>query len=313
MFDLIIIGGGPAGVSAGIYAARKKMKTLLVTDSFGGQSVVSSDIRNWTGTISMAGLNFATALEAHLRAQEDIEIKTPGTVAAVKAFSGGFEVLTDKGNTYQSKTLIVASGGRRRRLNIPGEDKFAGKGVAYCATCDAPLFRSMIVAVVGGGNAGLEAVVDLLPYAAKTYLLEHGPALTGDPLTQLEVKRSPLVTIITDAKAVAITGDEQVAGLKYLDGITKKEKLLEVNGVFVEIGSLPNSEMVKGLVETNKHGEILIDHKTCATSKPGIWAAGDVTDIPFKQNNISAGDGVKAALAAYAYLLMEQKQARGRA
>jgi alkyl hydroperoxide reductase subunit F len=313
MFDLIIIGGGPAGVSAGIYAARKKMKTLLITDSFGGQSVVSSDIRNWIGTLSMAGLNFATALEAHLRAQEDIEIKTPETVAAVKAFSGGFEVLTDKGNTYQSKTLIVASGGRRRRLNIPGEDKFAGKGVAYCATCDAPLFRSKVVTVVGGGNAGLEAVVDLLPYAAKIYLLEHGRALTGDPLTQLEVRRSPLVTIITHAKAVEITGDEQVVGLKYLDGITKKEKLLEVNGVFVEIGSLPNSEMVKGLVETNKYGEILIDHKNCATSKPGIWAAGDVTDIPFKQNNISAGDGVKAALAAYAYLLEEQKQAPGRA
>jgi alkyl hydroperoxide reductase subunit F len=178
--------------------------------------------------------------------------------------------------------------------------------VAYCATCDAPLFRSKIVTVVGGGNAGLEAVVDLLPYAAKIYLLEHGPALKGDPLTQLGIKRSPLVTIITHAKTLAITGDEQVAGLKYLDGMTHQEKLLEVNGVFVEIGSLPNSEMVKGLVETNKYGEILIDHKTCATSKPGIWAAGDVTDIPYKQNNISTGDGVKAALAAYAYLLEER-------
>ncbi len=308
MYDLIIIGGGPAGAAAGVYAARKKLKTLIITESWGGQSMVSSSIENWIGTVSISGFELAQALERHVRAQEGIEIAPPDKVSEVGEIPGGYEVKTEKGTVYQTKTLIVASGGRRRRLGVPGEDKFDGRGVAYCSTCDAPLFKGKDVAVVGGGNAGLEAVVDLFPYASKIYLINRGPELSGDPLTQEEVKKSPKVTVISNAETQEIFGDQFVTGLKYLDKQDSQVKELALGGVFVEIGSVPNSEFVKNLVETNKAGEIVIDHKTGAASRPGIFAAGDVTDEIYKQNNISAGDAVAAALSAYNYLLNIKKQ-----
>lgn len=306
MYDTIIIGGGPAGCAAGIYAARKKLKALLIAEVFGGQSIVSDDIQNWVGAKSISGFDLAKNLEEHVRAhQEDIEIKTGEKAAAVKPIEGGFEVISDKGATYQTKTILVASGGRRRKLGIPGEEEFNGKGVAYCSTCDAPLFKGKTVAVVGGGNAGLEAVVDLLPYAKNIYLLEYGTQLKGDPITQAEIRKSPLVTIITNAETKEIIGDKFITGVKYIDRVTNEEKILETGGLFVEIGSVPNSEMVNGLVDMNPTGEIIVDHRHSSSSRPGIWAAGDVTDDPYKQNNISAGDAVKAALSIYAYL---QKQ-----
>ncbi len=308
MYDLIIIGGGPAGAAAGVYAARKKLKTLLITESFGGQSVVSAGIENWIGIKSISGFELAKAFEEHIRAQEGIEIVSPDKVLEAKEISGGYEVKTEKGMSYQTKTLIITSGGRRRRLGIPGEDKFDGRGVAYCSTCDAPIFKDKDVAVVGGGNAGLEAVVDLFPYAAKIYLINRGPELSGDPLTQGEVKKSPKVTVISNAQTQEILGDQFVSGLKYLDKTDNQIKKLAVGGVFVEIGSVPNSEFMKNLVEMNKAGEIIVDHKTGATNRPGIFAAGDVTDELYKQNNISAGDGVAAALSAYNYLLNIKKQ-----
>ncbi|TSC70300.1 MAG: alkyl hydroperoxide reductase subunit F, partial [Parcubacteria group bacterium Gr01-1014_70] len=194
-------------------------------------------------------------------------------------------------------------GARRRTLNIPGEETYNGKGVAYCSTCDAPLFSGRDVAVVGGGNAGLEAVVDLVPYASKIYLLEYSDALKGDPVTQGEIKKSEKVEIVFNAETKEVKGEQFVTGLVYKDRKLDEEKMLAVQGVFVEIGSVPNSEFVKDLVELNKAGEILIDHKTAATSCEGLFAAGDVTDEMYKQNNISAGDGVKAALSAYQYLL----------
>ncbi|MBI1755172.1 FAD-dependent oxidoreductase [Candidatus Azambacteria bacterium] len=307
MYDIVIIGGGPAGCAAGVYAARKKLKALLLTETFGGQSIVSDDIQNWVGAKSISGFDLAKNLEEHVRAQEGIEIKVPEKGAAVKEIKGWFEVTSDKGATYQTKTVLIASGGRRRKLGVPGEEKFNGKGVAYCSTCDAPLFKGKTVVVVGGGNAGLEAAVDLLPYAAKIYLLEFGSALKGDPVTQAELKKSPMVTIITNAQTKEVMGDKFVSGLKYSDRSTNEEKTLEVGGIFVEIGSIPNSEMVKGLVEMNPIGEILVDHKHSSTSKVGIWAAGDVTDDPYKQNNISAGDAVKATLSIYNYLLKTKK------
>lgn len=310
IYDLIIIGGGPAAIAAGIYAGRKKLKTLLITESIGGQSIVSDDIRNWIGMVSVSGMDLAKSLEAHLRAQEDVEIKLPEKVVSVKEILGmvsSWEVSTDKNNSYQGKTLIVASGGRRRRLGIPGEDKFDGKGVAYCSICDAPLFKGKDVAVVGGGNAGLEAAIDLLLYASKIYILEYSSALKGDQITQDELRKSPLVTIIPDAQTKEIIGEKFVGGIKYIDRLSNEEKTLEVGGVFVEIGSMPNSEMVKGLAEINKNGEIVVDPKTSASSRSGIWAAGDVTDCLFKQNNIAVGDGIKAALSAHAYILQKDK------
>ena len=310
LYDVIIIGGGPAGAAAAIYAARKKIRTLLITDSFGGQSVVSDDIQNWIGEPHISGFDLAQKLEAHVRAFPDtVEIKMPERVTEVKVISNGFEIHTDKKNIYETKTIILAAGARRRKLGVPGEEKFNGKGVAYCSTCDAPLFSGKKVAVVGGGNAGLEAVVDLFPYASEVYLLHRGEALKGDPAEQEEMKKNPkLKQIILNAETQEIIGDRFVSGLKYKNIKTGEEKSLQVDGVFVEIGSVPNSEIVKGLAELDKWGQIIIDSKHASTSHPGIFAAGDITDDPYKQNNISAGDAVKAALAAYSYLLKREKQ-----
>ncbi len=308
MYDVVIIGGGPGGVAAGVYVARKKLKTVLITESFGGQSLVSDSIENWIGTKAISGLELAQALEAHLRAQEEIEIVISERVVRVDEITGGFEIQTDKEHRYQSKTIILTSGGRRRRLKIPGEDKFEGKGVVFCSTCDAPLFRNKTVAVVGGGNAGLEAVVDLFPYATKIYLIVRSDRIKGDPGTFEEVQKSPKVTILYNALSQEILGEKLVTGLRYLDSASNENKEIVVNGVFVEIGSIPNSEMMKGVVVMNEMNEVVIDHKTCTTSKQGIFAAGDVTDEIYKQNNISVGDAVKAALSAYGYILKLNKQ-----
>ena len=316
-YDLIIIGGGPAGAAAGVYAGRKKMNALLITESFGGQSVVSDSIENWIGVKKISGFELSKMLEGHVRAFSNVEIKMPEKAVSVKEIPGGFsaqggpasgwEVTTNKG-AYQAKTLIVASGSRRRRLNIPGEDKFDGKGVSFCSTCDAPLFGGKEVAVIGGGNAGLEAAIDLLAYASKIYIINRGPELTGDPVTQEEVKKSPKVVIMNNAQTQEILGEKFVSGLKYLDKTDNQIKELPVGGIFVEIGSVPNSEIVKDMVETDKAGEIIVDRRTMAASKPGIFAAGDVTDEIYKQNNISVGDAVIAALSAYDYLLNIKKQ-----
>src|SRR3989338_6802617 len=317
LYDIIIIGGGPAGCAAAVYVARKRLKTILITESFGGQSIVSDDIQNWIGEPHISGFDLAKKFEAHFRAFSDmVDIKIPERVTEIKSIKCDsesricdFEVTTDKGNKYEGKSIILTAGARRRKLNIPGEEKFEGKGVAYCSTCDAPLFSGKKVAVVGGGNAGLEAVQDLIAYASEIFLLEFGEAPKGDPVTLEEIKKSPkLKEIIVNAQTLEVLGDKFVTGLKYKDRKTNEEKILEVGGVFVEIGSVPNSEMVKELVDLDKYGQVIIDSKHASTSKPGIFAAGDITDDPYKQNNISAGDAVKAALAAYAYLLRRDKQ-----
>lgn len=316
MYDIIIIGGGPAGCAAAVYTARKQLKTLLIAESFGGQSIVSDDIQNWIGEPHISGFDLAEKLEKHVRAFPDmVEIKSGIKAAKVEAVNCAgdtkvcdFKVTDEKGESYVSKAVILAAGARRRKLGIPGEDTFNGKGVAYCSTCDAPLFRDKKVAVVGGGNAGLEAVQDLLAYASEIYLLEFGTVLKGDVITQQEIKKSSkLKEIIFNAQTVEVMGDKFMTALKYKDRMTGEEKVLEVSGLFVEIGSVPNSEMVKGLVDLDKFGQVVIDSKHASTSHPGIFAAGDITDDPYKQNNISAGDAVKAALAAYNYLLKRGK------
>ncbi len=330
LYDVIIIGGGPAGAAAAVYSARKQMRTLLITESFGGQSIVSDDIQNWIGEPHISGFDLAQKMESHVRAYADIvEIKMPEQVSGIKSIkcilpdpSAGeagricdFEVSTKGGDAYEGKALILAMGARRRRLGVPGEEKFNGKGVAYCSTCDAPLFSGKRVAVIGGGNAGLEAVVDLFPYASEIYLLHRGDALKGDPVEQEELRKNPkLKKIILNAEPVEIAGGDIaspaggfVSGLKYKDIKTGELNSLPVEGVFVEVGSVPNSETAKELVDIDQWGQIKIDAKHASTSHPGIFAAGDITDDPYKQNNISAGDGVRAALAAYNYILKRQK------
>src|SRR3989344_300262 len=316
VFDVVIIGGGPAGCAAAVYVARKELKTLLLTDYFGGQSIISGNIHNWIGEMEISGIDLAKKLEAQVRAYSKVVEVVLEKAVSVKNISTtnknrfcDFEVRTGK-DLYIGKTVIVASGARRRKLGILGEDKLIGKGVAYCSTCDAPLFVGKKVVVVGGGNAGLEAAADLFPYASEVYLIHRGDALKGDPVEQEKIKNNPkLKEIILNTEIAEIVGDSFVSGIKYKNSKTGEEQILPVEEVFVEIGSEPNSEIVKDLVDLDKWGQVIIDAKHATTSHPGIFAAGDVTDDPYKQNNISAGDAVKATLAAYAYLLNREKQA----
>ena len=297
-YQVVIIGGGPAGVAAGVYAARKQLRTAVVADSFGGQSAVSADIHNWIGTPSISGSQLADDLKAHLVAYPDVAIFET-RVTAIEDKGDAFALTLSDGKTVQGERIILASGARRRRLGIPGEDQFEGRGVAYCATCDAPLFRNLEVAVVGGGNAGLEAVVDLIPYAAKIHLLDRSGELKGDPATQATALASDKVSHIPNVTTLAVVGEKMVSGLTYKDNVSGEEKTLPVNGVFVEIGSIPNSDIVQGLVTLNAVNEVVTDPVTQRTSHPRIWAAGDITDGRHKQNNIAAGDAIKALLDLY--------------
>lgn len=308
LYDTIIIGAGPAGAAAAVYAARKRLRTLLITPDFGGQSLVSDSIENWIGEISITGRELAEKLRKHVEAQKDVEIKLEEKVTAVSQGPGCiFEVKTDKDRAYQTKTVIVASGGRHKRLKVPGEERLEGRGVAYCSTCDAPFFQDQDVAVVGGGNSALETVIDLAPYARQICLLIRGDQLKGDPAMQEKVTKLSQLQIVDQAEVQEILGDQGVERLRYKDQKTGETQELDVRGVFVAIGSAPNSDFVQSLVDTNQAGEIQVDHKTSQTSKKGIFAAGDVTNDPFKQNNISAGDGVRAALSAYHYILDIQR------
>ena len=311
-YELIIIGGGPSGAAAAVYAARKKIKFLLITESWGGQSLVSADIQNWIGTKSVSGGDLAKMFEEHAKAQADAAFLDFEKVATVVPKDGGFTVTTESGKSFETKYVLACSGSVRRKLGVPGEKEFDGRGVAYCATCDAPLFSGKDVAVVGGGNAGPASAIDLLPYAKKIYLLVYNDKPKGDPITLEHLLREPKFQMITLAQTKEIVGYKFVTGLTYVDTVTKEEKKLDVGGVFVEIGLIPNAAFLGDLVAKNAIGEVVVDHKTQASSKPGIWAAGDVSDVLYKQNNISAGDAVKAVLNIYDTLNKEKAAASGK-
>ncbi len=301
MYELTIIGGGPAGVAAGVYAGRKKMKTAIVTDMFGGQSVVSNEIQNFIGYVAISGVELAGKMEEQLRAQE-IDVMDGDRVARVEDKGDFLLITTEGGKSIESKFVLMTSGSARRKLGVPGEKEFDGKGVAYCATCDAPLFKDKRVIVVGGGNAGLESVVDLIPYASEIFLFEYKDTVKGDAVTLERIQKESKVKIFTHTQLLEIKGDTFVRSVKYKDIKTNEEKEMDVDGVFVEIGWIPNSRLVKELVSVNELGEIVVDHKTQKTSHPRIWAAGDVADVLYKQNNISMGDAVKAVLNIYEHL-----------
>ncbi|MFA5098788.1 MAG: FAD-dependent oxidoreductase [Candidatus Paceibacterota bacterium] len=306
MYELIIVGGGPAAISAGIVAARKKIKTLVIADSFGGQWIMAGDIQNFIGTKSVSGFNLAKNLESHLRDQEELEIKQIA-VSKITKKDGGFSVETDKGEVFGSKTVLVASGSGHRKLNVPGEKELEGRGVFYCATCDAPLMKNKAVAVVGGGNSAFESAISLLEYASKVYILDRSKILKADEVNQEKVRNSGKAEIITGISITEILGDKAVSGLKYQSCEGGEMKELAVEGIFISISRMANNEIVSGLVETNQVGEIIVDPKTQRTSVDGIWAAGDVTDVLYKQGNIAMGDGMKAALNIYSYLRIENK------
>ncbi len=302
MYDLTIIGGGPAGVAAGVYAARKRLKTLVIAKEFGGQSNVSENIQNWIGTPSISGIDLAKNLKAHLEAYkgEWLDIHEGEWVEAVTKNSAGasgdtFSIKTDK-NGFETKTLLVTAGSSRRKLEAPRAAEFENKGLTYCASCDGPLFADADVAVIGGGNAGLETSAQLLAYCKSVTLLTHGP-IRGDAITLEKLTANPIFKIIENADIVEIKGEKLVSGLTYKkDGASKE---LAVTGVFVEIGLIPNTAFLNGLVSLDKYGRIIADPRTQRSSQAGIWAAGDCTDGLFHQNNIAAGDAVKAVEDIY--------------
>lgn len=317
LYDTIIIGAGPAGTAASIYCARKKLKILLITESFGGQSIVSADIRNWIGEKHIMGITLAQKFEEHIRDySEEVTVKTPEKVVKINTKNCStpddrfcdFAVVTDKGGSYLGKSLIICSGAERKKLEVLGEEQYNGKGVAYCSVCDSPLFKDKVVAVVGGGNSGFEAVMDLLKFAKEVYLFEAGSTLRADQVTIDMVKKDPKFKgVYLNCQVTEILGQQLVSGIKLKNTTTNQEAVLAVQGVFIEIGSVPNSEIVRDLVQTDQFGQILVNFAHARTSHPGVFAAGDVTADPYKQNSIAAGDGVRAALAAYAYLNNLQK------
>lgn len=304
MNDLIIIGGGPAGVSAGIYAARKRLKTVFISESFGGQSVESAGVENWVGTISISGPDLAKALETHLKAYaaDAVEIQVPARAVKVEKKDGGFAVTTEDGKKFESKTIFLAIGSTRRKITIPGAEKFEHKGITYCASCDGPLFSGMDTIVIGGGNAAFETSAQLLSYAKSVTLINRSNEFRADPVTVEKVLSNPKMKAIKNAELVKIDGDNFVTGLTYKNKETGDEVNLPVSGVFVEIGLIPSTDIVKGLIEMNEIGQIKVDPKTQATSTPGIWAAGDATDGLYHQNNIASGDAVKALEDIYLHL-----------
>jgi len=296
MYDLIIIGAGPAGITAAVYAARKRMDILVITRDIGGQTAISGDVENYTGYQFITGPELAAKFEEHMRRYK-IPLKENEIVQEVKKQDNTILVTTDKAK-YESRTLIIASGKKTRELNVPGEKEFKNKGLTYCATCDAPLFAGKAVAVVGGGNSGLDATLQLMRIAKHIYLINIAPQLTGDPVMQEQVQTSGIVTVLNNTQITAITGDKFVSGIKIKR--ENKEELLAVSGIFVEIGLVPNYEFAKEL-ELNEFKEIKVSPRN-ETNIPGIFAAGDVTDVPEKQIIIAAGEGSKACLSAFRYL-----------
>lgn len=300
MKDLIIIGGGPAGCSAGIYAARKKLDTLLIAKDFTGQMGLSSWVENYPGFKRVKGLDLVKSFVEHLKSF-DIEINSFEKVTDIKRLEESFLVLTDEGE-YESKAVIVATGGMPKRLDIENEEKFTGNGISYCVTCDANVVEGKDVAVVGGGNAGTEAALELTRFARKVYLLEALEELTADQILVDEVNDADSIEIITSASIQSFEGDENLKRIKCVDLRSKKEKSISVEGCFIEIGSIPNTEFLKGLVDLNELGEIVVNPRTFQTSAKGVYAAGDVTDFSDKQVVIATGQGAVAALSVFRYI-----------
>lgn len=303
MFDLVIIGGGPAGISAGVYASRKQLKTLFITKEFGGQSTVSPDIQNWIGTQNISGNDLAKELENHLKAYagDCVTIVEGHTVSNVAKTDEGFSVTLDNGETHATQTVLVATGSKRRKLSAEGAEAFDQKGLTYCATCDGPMFSGQDVIVVGGGNAGFETAAQLLAYTKSVTLLHRGDQYKADPVTVEKVLAHEHMTGILNAETTEIVGEQFVTGLKYKDA-EGTEHELSAGGIFVEIGMVPNTDFVADLVELDDYRRVKIDPWTQQTNIPGIWAAGDCTNVKYHQNNISAGDAVTALEDIYVHL-----------
>lgn len=306
MYDLAIIGGGPAGVAAGVYASRKRLKTVFITKDFGGQSIDSVGIENWIGTVNIPGLDLAKSLEKHLRAYAN-DAKTSEVIVDIKtgelcenvsktnptAVDSTFTIKTSKGS-YEARTVLTTAGSHRRKLAVPGADTFEHKGLTYCASCDGPLFAGQDVVVVGGGNAGFESAAQLMAYCKSVTILNRSSELRADPGTVASVTAAPNVKLTLNAIPKEVKGDKFVTSMVYTDDKTKQDVELAVTGIFIEIGALPTTEFVKDVVKLDAFNRVVVDPRNQRTSAEGIWAAGDCTDGLYHQNNIAAGDAVKA-------------------
>lgn len=296
--EIVLIGGGPAAASAAVYAARKKLNAVLVAREFGGQSVVSPDIKNWIGTPSISGADLAKSLKAHVKEYEGdtFRVMEDGAVSVSK--DGDMFVTTlESGTTLRSKALFIGTGATRRTLDVKGAAEYEHKGLTYCASCDGPLFTGQDVAVIGGGNAGFETAAQLLAYTKSVTLLHRGADYRADKITVDKVLAHPNMTGVLNAQTKEVFGETFVKGLMYeKDG---KEETLNVSGIFVEIGLIPETSLVKDLVDLDEIGRVVVDPKTQQSSEKYIWAAGDCSNGVFHQNNIAAGDAVKAMEHAY--------------
>ncbi len=302
-FDVLIVGGGPAGAAAAIYAARKGIRTGVLADRFGGQVLDTLAIENYVSLKATDGPKFAVALEEHVK---DYDVDIMNTQRASKVVGGSLiEVHTESGAVLKSKSVIIATGARWREINVPGEKEYKNHGVAYCPHCDGPLFKGKRVSVIGGGNSGVEAAIDLAGLVKEVTLIEFGNELRADAVLQRKLMSLPNVKVIKSAQTTEIHGDGKIVnGLSYKDRNTGAIHRIDLEGVFVQIGLIPNSEFLKGSIDLSAHGEIEIDARG-HTSMPGVFAAGDVTTVPFKQIVIAVGEGAKASLAAFDYLIRQ--------
>jgi len=299
MYGLIIIGGGPAGMTAAVYAARKRLNALLISRDVGGQVLWTHGIENYMGYQYIEGRELMQKFEEQVE-EFPLEQRIGEGVTSLSVIDGGYEVATDKDERLQSKAVIVSSGKRPRQLNVPGEERLKGRGVSYCAVSDSPVFPGEHVAVIGGGNSALEAAHDMIVIGEFVYLVSVHK-LTGDEILVDSVKNATNVDIYLEHDVVEIEGSKCVEGIRIRNSKTGEERRLKVAGVFVEIGLVPNSEIVQGVARLNERGEIMVN-PACETGVPGLFAAGDVTDVPEKQIVIAAGEGAKASLAAHRYL-----------
>ncbi|OUL99933.1 alkyl hydroperoxide reductase subunit F [Variovorax sp. JS1663] len=301
-FDVLIVGGGPAGAAAAVYAARKGIRTGVASERFGGQVLDTLGIENFISVKETEGPRFALALEEHVR-HYDVDIMNLQRAAALVPGDDLIEVKLENGASLKSRSVVISTGARWRNINVPGEQQYKNKGVAYCPHCDGPLFKGKRVAVIGGGNSGVEAAIDLAGIVGHVTLIEYDTQLRADAVLQRKLKSLANVDVVTNAQTTEITGDEQkVNGLVYKDRATGESRQVPLEGVFVQIGLVPNTDWLKGTIELSKHGEIVVDAKG-QTSVPGVFAAGDATTVPFKQIIIAAGDGAKAALGAFDHLI----------
>ena len=303
-YDLIIIGGGPAASSAAVYAARKRLSTVLITSEFGGQSIVSTDIQNWIGTPHISGGDLAKSLKNHVLeyAGELLIIKEGVLANNISGTAGDFTVTTDSGDMLKTRSVLIATGSKRRSLDTTGAKEFENKGVTYCASCDGLLFSGENVIVIGGGNAAFETAAQLLAYCPSVTLINRSDTFRADEITVAQTLKDPKFKAITNAELVNVYGTDFVEGMTIKHTKDGSEEKIQAKGVFVEIGQLPNSDFVKDFVARTPAGQIIIDPRTQATNVPGVWAAGDVTDVLYHQNNIAVGDAVRALEDIYIWL-----------